>query len=64
MKWGAAGCVVVLVVAVVLALAGGWTDMATMERCYDLPDDEDVLKVTSETNKRRELVPVLVSAAN
>lgn len=36
-----------------VALAGGWTDVATMERCYDLPDDADVLIVTSETNKRR-----------
>jgi integrase len=26
--------------------------------------DDDVLKVTSETNKRRELVPMSVSAAN
>ena len=33
-------------------------------RCYNLPDDGDVLKVTSETNKRRELVPMSVSAAN
>jgi hypothetical protein len=23
-----------------------WTDMATMEKCYDLPDDADVLAVT------------------
>lgn len=38
--------------------------MATMEKCYDLPDDDDVLKVTSETNKRRELLPMSVSAAN
>jgi len=40
-----------------VALAGGWTDVATMERCYDLPDDADVLAVTSETHKRRESVP-------
>jgi integrase len=37
-----------------VALAGGWTDTATMERSYDLPDDADVLAVTSETHKRRE----------
>ena len=47
-----------------VAMAGGWTDMTTMERCYDLPDDEDVLKVTGETNERRELLPRSVSAAN
>lgn len=35
-------------------LAGGWTDAATMDKCYDLPDDADVLAVTSETHKRRE----------
>ncbi|HEY9227260.1 MAG TPA: hypothetical protein VIP11_11465 [Gemmatimonadaceae bacterium] len=47
-----------------MAVAGGWTDVATMERCYDLPDDVDVLAVTSETNKRREVVPQAVAAAN
>jgi hypothetical protein len=47
-----------------VAVAGGWTDMATMERCYDLPDDVDVLAVTAETNKRRELVPTPIGAAN
>ena len=47
-----------------VAVAGGWTDMATMERCYDLPDDADVLAVTSETNKRRESAPPPISAAN
>ena len=25
-----------------------------MERCYDLPDESDVLAVTSEPHKRRE----------
>jgi hypothetical protein len=39
-----------------VALAGGWTDITTMERCYDLPDEADLLVVTSETNKRREPV--------
>jgi hypothetical protein len=38
--------------------------MATMEKCDDLPGDEDMLKVTSETNKRRELVSMSISAAN
>jgi integrase len=47
-----------------VAAAGGWTDLATMDKCYDLPDDEDVLKVTSETNKRRELVPAATCVAN
>jgi integrase len=37
-----------------VALAGGWTDTVTMERCYDLPDEADLLAVTSEANKRRE----------
>lgn len=27
-----------------VAVAGGWTVMATMEKCYDLPDDDDALK--------------------
>jgi integrase len=47
-----------------VALAGGWTDVATMERCYDLPDDADVLAVTSETNKRREVLPRALGATN
>ena len=38
-----------------VAVAGGWTDIATMLRCYDHPDDADVLAVTSEPRKRREL---------
>jgi integrase len=38
-----------------VAVAGGWTDIATMLRCYDHPDDADVLAVTSESFKRREL---------
>ena len=37
-----------------VALAGGWSDVVTMERCYDLPDDVDVLAVTSASYKRRE----------
>jgi hypothetical protein len=47
-----------------VAIAGEWSDMATMEKCYDLPDYADVLKVTSETNKRHELLRTAVSAAN
>ena len=39
------------------ALAGGWTDIAAMERCYDLPGDANLVEVTSETNKRREPLP-------
>ena len=37
-----------------VAVAGGWTDIATMLRCYDHPDDADVLAVTSEPRKRRD----------
>ena len=40
-----------------VALAGGWTDVATIERCYDMPDEAHLLAVTSETNKRREQLP-------
>jgi hypothetical protein len=47
-----------------VAVAAGWTDMATMEKCYDLPDDVDVLVVTSETNKCRERLPTSIRAAN
>jgi integrase len=39
-----------------VAVAGGWTDITTMLRCYDHPDDADVLAVTSEPRKRREIV--------
>jgi hypothetical protein len=39
-----------------VAVAGGWTDISTMLRCYDHPDDADVLAVTSEPRKRREIV--------
>jgi hypothetical protein len=38
-----------------VAVAGGWTDITTMLRCYDHPDDEDVLAVTSESRKRRDV---------
>jgi integrase len=37
-----------------VAEAGGWDDIGTMERSYDLPDEEDILAVTSETKKRYE----------
>jgi hypothetical protein len=47
-----------------VALAGGWTDVVTMERCYDLPDEADLLAVTSETNKRREVLPQPNRATN
>ena len=39
-----------------VAVAGGWTDIATMLRCYDQPDDADVLAVTSDPRKRRDAV--------
>ena len=32
-----------------VAVAGGWTDFDTTMRCYDIPEDTDVLAVTSET---------------
>jgi len=35
-----------------------------MERCYDLPDEANILAVTSETNKRRESPAVATSVAN
>ena len=41
-----------------VAVAGGWTDVATMERCYDIPDDADLLAVTSEPHKRSDLAVV------
>jgi integrase len=37
-----------------VAVAGGWSDVQTMLRCYDQPDEADVLEVTSELRKRRE----------
>lgn len=45
-----------------VAVAGGWTDLDTMMRCYDSPEDSDVLAVTSETRKRREAPIVNASA--
>jgi hypothetical protein len=38
-----------------VAHAGGWDDVGTMLRCYDHPEDADILDVTSETRKRREV---------
>ena len=38
-----------------VAVAGGWNDIATMLRCYDHPDDADVLAMTSEPRKRRDV---------
>jgi integrase len=38
-----------------VAYAGGWTDFDTMMRCYDIPEDADILAVTSETRKRRDV---------
>ena len=38
-----------------VAVAGGWTDIPTMLRSYDHPHDADVLAVTSEPRKRRDL---------
>jgi integrase len=36
-----------------IAVAGGWTDVSTILRCYTHPEDADVLAVTSEPHKRR-----------
>jgi integrase len=41
-----------------VANAGGWSDVTTMLRCYDQPDDADILAVTSEPRKRRETLVV------
>jgi hypothetical protein len=38
-----------------VAHAGGWDDVGTMLRCYDHPEVADILAVTSETRKRREV---------
>jgi integrase len=45
-----------------VALAGGWTDFETMLRCYDQPDEADVLAVTAESKKRRD-APATCSSA-
>lgn len=34
--------------------AGGWSDANTMLKCYDHPEEADILAVTAETRKRRE----------
>jgi integrase len=47
-----------------VAVAGGWTDFDTMLRCYDQPDDADVLAVTGETKKRRGDLSRAASASN
>ena len=38
-----------------MAVAGDWTDLDTMLKGYDQPNDADLLPVTSELRKRREL---------
>jgi integrase len=38
-----------------VAVAGGWSDFDTMLKCYDQPDDADLLAVTSEPRKRHDL---------
>jgi hypothetical protein len=43
---------------------GGWDDIATMNQCYDQPDDTDLLAVTSETRKRRETPVEITQAAS
>ena len=45
-----------------VAVAGGWTDFETMTKC-DVPDEADVLAVTSETRKRHETVAANASNA-
>lgn len=46
-----------------VAVAGGWTDLETMFRSYDIPEDADVLAVTSESRKRREVAAATASSA-
>jgi hypothetical protein len=38
-----------------VAHAGEWDEVGTLLRCYDHPEDADILAVTSETRKRREV---------
>jgi hypothetical protein len=38
-----------------VAHAGGWDDVGTMLRCYDHLEDADILAVTGETRKRRDV---------
>ena len=58
---GAQSAVITPIKAV--AVAGGWTDFETMTKCYHMPDEADVLAVTSETRKRREAHVVNTSNA-
>jgi integrase len=44
-------------------VAGGWTDLATVNRCYDHPDDAAILAVTSDPNKRGRPAARLETAA-
>ena len=47
-----------------VAVAGGWSDFDTMLRCYDIPEDADVLAVTSEVRKRRDGPTASASSLN
>ena len=47
-----------------VAMAGGWTDMATMEKCYDLPDDADVLGGDQRDEQAARVSADAISAAN
>lgn len=46
-----------------VADAGGWTDLETMIRSYDVPDDADILAVTSEPRRLRERTGATLAAA-
>jgi len=35
-----------------VAAGGGWTDLTTMLRCYDIPDEAAVLEATSNPRRR------------
>lgn len=35
-----------------VAAGGGWTDIATILRCYDIPDEAAVLEATSNPRRR------------
>jgi hypothetical protein len=47
-----------------VAKAGGWTDITTMLRCYDIPDDDAILAVTSKPKRRREAPPLRCTVDN
>ena len=47
-----------------VAVAGGWSDEATMERCYNLPDEAHVLAVTRDPRQHHEPPRAAAAGAN